>query len=114
MVGSSPYIPDCGDLVWLDFSPQAGHEQAGRRPALVISPQSYNRKVGMALFCPVTNQKKGYPFEVDFPGECAIQGVILADHVKNMDWKKRRAEYIMKVSDAVLQEVLGKLRVLVS
>jgi mRNA interferase MazF len=103
------YIPDRGDLVWLQFSPQAGHEQAGRRPALVLSTKQYNEKAGLALFCPVTSQVKGYPFEVEIPPGLVVSGVILADQVRNLDWRVRRAEYISTVFDVVLSEVVRKL-----
>ena len=90
MVGrASAYVPDRGDLVWLDFDPQAGREQAGRRPALVLSPKAYNQKVGLALLCPITSQVKGYPFETAIPPGLKVSGVVLADHVKNMDWRVR-------------------------
>ncbi len=85
------YVPDRGDVIWLQFNPQAGHEQAGRRPALVISPKAYNRKVGLLICCPITNQKKGYPFEVNLPEGIGITGVILSDQVKSLDWKVRQA-----------------------
>jgi len=81
-----PYTPAQGDIVWIMFNPQAGHEQAGRRPALVLSPAAYNAKVGLALFCPITSQIKGYPFEVLLPADLPVAGVILADQVKNLDW----------------------------
>lgn len=107
------YIPARGDIVWLEFSPQKGHEQAGRRPALCISPLEYNKKVGLAIFCPITSQKKGYPFEVQLPSTTAVTGVILADHVKSFDWKEREAAYICSLPDKQLKEVLNKLRVLI-
>ena len=107
------YAPDRGDLVWLEFNPQAGHEQAGRRPALVISPGAYNRRVGLALFCPVTSQIKGYPFEVALPSGLPVGGVVLSDQVKSLDWRARRARRIAKASPVVTDEVLGKLATLV-
>ena len=107
------YIPERGDIVWLNFNPQAGHEQAGRRPALVISPFSYNQKVGLAIFCPVTNQEKGYPFEVKLPKNLKAKGVILADQVKNLDWQKRNVEFICKVSKDVIEEVTEKIETLI-
>ncbi len=85
------YVPSRGDVVWLTFNPQSGHEQAGRRPAVVLSPRAYNAKVGLAIFCPVTSKVKGYPFEVALPEGFAVQGVILADQVKSLDWRARRA-----------------------
>ena len=106
---STPYCPRRGDIVWLHFSPQAGHEQAGRRPALVLSPESYNRKVGLALFCPITSQVKGYPFEVAVPPGLEISGVVLADQVKNLDWKARDIRFGCQVPAATLQEVVAKL-----
>lgn len=87
------YVPERGDVIWLNLNPQAGHEQAGHRPALVLSPQSYNRKTGLAVVCPLTTKIKGYPFEV--PATINDRrGVVLADHVKNVDWIARRAERI--------------------
>ena len=103
------FVPDGGELVWLTFDPQAGHEQAGRRPALVLSPKSYNHKSGLALVCPVTSQIKGYPFEVRVPAGCRVDGVILADHEKSLDWKARRAERITRVPLPTLNEVLARL-----
>jgi len=86
---SSNYVPERGDIVWLNFDPQAGHEQAGKRPAVVLSPRAYNQKVGLALFCPITNQRKGYPFEVNIPEGLEIGGVILSDQIKSLDWRSR-------------------------
>lgn len=106
---SSPYCPNRGDIVWLTFSPQAGHEQAGRRPALVLSPESYNRKVGLALFCPITSQVKGYPFEVAVPPGFEVSGVVLSDQVKSLDWKARTVHLECRVSPETLQEVVAKL-----
>lgn len=108
---AAKYAPERGDIVWLTFDPQAGHEQAGRRPALVLSPKAYNAKTSLALICPITSQTKGYPFEVALPNG-AINGVILADQVRNLDWAARHAEKIYSVSDAVLSEVLAKLSAL--
>ena len=107
------YAPDRGDLVWLEFNPQAGHEQAGHRPALVISPGAYNRRVGLALCCPITSQVKGYPFEVPLPVGVPVAGVVLSDQVKSLDWRARKAKRIGKASAAVIDEVLGKLATLV-
>jgi mRNA interferase MazF len=103
------YVPDSGDLIWLTFDPQAGHEQAGRRPALVLSPKVYNRKSGLALVCPMTNEAKGYPFEVTVPGGHGVTGVILADHVRSLDWKARRAAELGPCPIEVLNEVLARL-----
>ncbi len=108
------YIPGRGDLVWLQFDPQAGHEQGGRRPALVISPQAYNGKVGMALMCPVTSKAKGYPFEVPLPEDTKLSGVILADQIKNLDWQARQAEFAGKIQEEVVNEVLLKIQILIS
>ena len=103
------YVPDAGDLVWLTFDPHAGREQAGRGPAVVLSPRLYNEKSGLALVCPVTSRVKGYPFEVALPQELPIAGVILADHLKSVDWKERRAEAVGRVPQEVLDEVLSRL-----
>ncbi len=102
-------VPDAGDLIWLTFDPQAGHEQAGRRPALVLSPKLYNQKAGLALVCPVTSQVKGYPFEVPVPAGCGVNGVTLADHVKSVDWKARQATKIGRLPRLALNEVLARL-----
>jgi len=109
----SRYVPSRGDIVWLQFDPQAGHEQAGRRPALVISPQSYNGRVGLALFCPLTTNVKGYPFEVAVQVGSKSDGVILADQIKSLDWRARQASKFDEVSDETLAEVLGKIGTLV-
>lgn len=103
-------MPDAGDLVWLTFDPQAGREQRGRRPVRILSPRAYNSKSGLALACPVTSRKKAYPFEVDLPDDAAITGVVLADHVKSVDWKARRAERGVTAPPGVLTEVREKLR----
>lgn len=89
---ATEYVPDRGDVVWLSFEPHAGHEQAGRRPALVLTPAAYQRAVGLALCCPITRRAKGYPFEVALPDGMAVAGVVLADHVKSLDWRARGAE----------------------
>ena len=107
-----PYCPRRGDLVWLSFDPQAGHEQAGHRPALVLSPESYNRKVGLALFCPITTQRKGYPFEVAVPPGSAVSGVILSDQVKSLDWKAGKTRFGEELPTEILQEVLAKFSAL--
>ena len=99
------YTPSRGDVIWLDFSPQAGHEQAGRRPALVLSPQAYNKKTGQALVCPITSKAKGYPFEVELPMGLGVDGVVLADHVKNQDWQARNAAYACSAPQDTLNDV---------
>jgi mRNA interferase MazF len=108
------YVPARGDIVWLTFTPQAGHEQAGRRPAIVLSPLAYNQRVGLAIFCPVTTQRKGYPFEVALPDDLGVTGVILADQVKSLDWRSRSAVFAATLPEPVMAEVLQKLNTLVS
>jgi mRNA interferase MazF len=103
------YVPDRGDAVWLTLNPQSGHEQAGRRPVLVLSPAAYNRRVGLALLCPVTSQVKGYPFEVGLPEDLPLQGVVLSDQVKSLDWRARHAEWLCQVPDKTVHQVLAKL-----
>jgi len=111
---AGPYCPKRADVVWLTFDPQAGHEQAGRHPALVISPESYNRKVGLVLLCPLTQRKKNYPFEVDVPQGLPVSGVMLADQLKSMDWRARKTEYCCKLPDTLLQEVVAKAQTLLT
>lgn len=94
---------------WLDFNPQKGHEQSGRRPALVLSPKAYNGKVGLALLCPITRQIKGYPFEVAIPDDLAVTGVILADQVKSLDWRVPQADFICTLPELVVTVVLQRL-----
>ena len=106
--------PNRGDLIWVSLNPQAGHEQAGRRPVHVLSPVEYNSRVGLALMCPITNRATGYPFEVALPTDLDVSGVILADQVKSLDWRARRAEIACRVPNAVTDEVLGKLNTLLS
>ena len=108
------YAPSRGDIVWISLSPQAGHEQAGRRPALVISPIQYNRKVGLAVLCPITSQVKGYPFEVLIPFGLRIKGAILSDQVKNLDWRERKAKLICRLPKEAMHEVMEKLHALLS
>jgi mRNA interferase MazF len=112
--GSREYVPDRGDVVALTFDPQAGHEQAGRRPAVALSPAIYNGKSGLALFAPITNQIKGYPFEVAIPSGLAVTGAILADQIKSLDWRARKARLISKLPAHVLNEVLQKATLLVA
>jgi mRNA interferase MazF len=106
------FVPDAGDFVWLTFDPQAGREQAGRRPALVLSPKMYHVRSGLALACPITNQAKGYPFEVAVPSGSGTTGVILADHLKSVDWKARHAERLGRCTNEVMEEVRAKLAAL--
>ncbi|NLU41660.1 MAG: endoribonuclease MazF [Firmicutes bacterium] len=106
------YIPERGDLIWLTFQPQAGHEQQGRRPAIVVSPAAYNGRVGLALVCPITAIAKGYPFEVQVPEGIGVSGVVLADQLKSLDWRARGAEYIGKVPSNVMSEIVDRIRVL--
>jgi mRNA interferase MazF len=108
--GSREYVPHRGDLAWFSFSPQAGREQAGRRPALVISPRSYNARSGLCVVCPVTSQAKGYPFEVALPAGLAVAGVVLSDHLKSADWQARDAEYAGAAPAEVLDEVRAKIK----
>ena len=108
------YVPARGDLVWLEFDPQTGHEQAGRRPALVVSHAEYNKKVGLAVFCPVTSQVKGYPFEVVLPAGLAVTGVVLSDQVKSLDWRARRAARIASVPTNVLEQVAARIVALIA
>ena len=107
---SAAFVPEAGDIIWLTFDPQAGREQAGRRPALVLSPRSYNAKSGLALVYPITSQSKGYPFEVTVPSTHGVTGVILADHVKSIDWKARHAERLGACPTEVLDEVRANWR----
>lgn len=111
---AAPHVPDRGDIVWVDFDPQAGHEQAGRRPALIVSPRSYNQKVGLVLLCPITNRRKGYPFEVPLPEAIKVEGVVLADQIKSMDWHARHAEFWCKAPMATVLEVIGKAQSLLA
>jgi len=108
------YVPPRGDIVWLSFTPQAGHEQAGRRLALVLSPSAYNSKVGLALCCPITSRVKGYPFEVTVPKGLAVVGVVLADQVKSLDWRARHAEFVDRLPVADVNGVLGLVIALLS
>jgi mRNA interferase MazF len=109
-VKKSGYVPAQGDLVWFDFDPQAGHEQGGRRPAIVLSPKAYNQLIGLALVCPVTSREKGYPFEVRISAGLPVSGVALADHVKSQDWRARRAEFIGRLDAAAWTAVLQRTR----
>jgi len=106
------YIPGRGDVVWLIFNPQAGHEHAGHRPALVVSPKAYNAKTELSLVCPITSQVKRYPFEVIIPAGLLVKGVVLADQIKSLDWKTRKAEYICTLSSEIMDEVIAKITLL--
>ena len=106
--------PDRGHVVWINLDPRAGHEQRGRRPAIVLSPISYNRKVGLAIMCPITSVVKGYPFEVPIPEGLGVSGVVLADQVKSLDWRARRAEVEQRLPAEIMDEVLAKLNVLLT
>ena len=109
---ASTFIPERGDVVWLQFNPQAGHEQAGRRPALVLSPSAYNAKVGLAICCPVTSRAKGYPFEISLPAGLPARGVVLSDQIKSLDWRIRKAELFCRVPDDLLSAVREKILLL--
>lgn len=106
------YVPDAGDLIWLNFTPQAGREQAGRRPAVVLSPRSYNEKTSLAVVCPVTSHAKGYPFEVPISPGLPVGGVILSDHLKNLDWRQREAKKAGKISRSLLEQVRSRIAAL--
>jgi len=107
------YVPDRGDVVWITFNPQAGHEQSGRRPAVVLSPKAYNGKVGLALLCPITSQIKGYPFEVAIPDGLPVNGVILSDQVKSLDWKARNAGKACSLPEEMMKRVLLRVKALI-
>ena len=110
---SKTYIPDRGDIVWLHFDPRVGHEQAGRRPAFVVSPRAYNRRVGLALFCPLTSHVKGYPFEVPLPDGGRARGAILSDQLKSLDWRARKAVRFDRASAETIAEVTARIAALV-
>ena len=107
------YTPQRGDVVWISIAPQAGRKRAKRRSAVVLSPQAYNARVGLAVLCPITSQVKGYPFEVLIPPGLPVEGAILADQAENLDWRAHRAELICSLPPAIIEEVLGKLRTLI-
>ena len=108
------YVPERGDVVWISLNPQAGHEQAGRRPAVIVSPASYNGKTGFALLCPITSHVKGYPFEVRLPEGLPVSGVILSDQVKSLDWRAQDAELVCTLTSEAVMELLQKLTILVA
>jgi len=113
-VSHRQYIPERGDVIWIDLNPQSGHEQAGRRPAVVLSPQSYNSKVGLAIVCPITTRIKGYPFEVVLPEGLPAAGAILSDQVKSLDWRARNAELICPLPADIISEALENLATLLT
>lgn len=108
------YCPKRGDVVWVSFTPQAGHEQAGHRPAVVLSPETYNRKVGLALLCPITTKVKGYPFEVVIPDGLKAKGAILSDQIKSLDWKARQATLLCRLPETTIKETLHKVGTLLN
>jgi len=108
------YVPKRGDVVWLHFNPQVGHEQAGRRPAVVLSSENYNQKTKLGLFCPVTNQVKGYPFETPLPATLPVKGVALCDQIKSLDWMARQAEFICELPEEAIEDVMAKTRALLT
>lgn len=110
MVG--PYCPKRGDVVWINLDPQTGHEQAGTRPALVLSPETYNRKTGRCVACPITSQRKGYPFEVPLPEGLGVTGVVLSDQIKNLNWQARKAQFKCKVPAIVVETTIAKFQTL--
>jgi mRNA interferase MazF len=114
MVSHRAYVPSRGDVIRIALNPQAGHEQAGRRPAVVLSPASYNDKVGLAILCPVTSQIKSYPFEVPLPKGLPVSGAVLSDQMKSLDWRARGARFIAALPAATITEVLSKLGTLIS
>lgn len=114
MVAQTPYVPQRGDAVWITLTPQTGHEQTGRRLAVVVSPRAYNAKVGLALLCPITSQIKGYPFEVVIPQGLRVSGAVLSDQVKSLDWQARQAEFICPLPVQTIDEILQKINTLVT
>lgn len=112
MVSPKAYVPERGDVVWLNFTPQSGHEQAGHRPALVLSPKSYNQRTGLMVCCPVTTQVKGYPFEVVVTDNPDVSGAVLADQMKSVDWQARRVSFKGRVDNETLRQVLGRMAAL--
>ncbi|HPA48370.1 MAG TPA: endoribonuclease MazF [bacterium] len=114
MVTGQAYVPQRGDVVWVTLNPQAGHEQAGRRPAVVLSPAAYNSKVGLAILCPITSQVKGYPFEVLVPDGLPVSGIVLADQVKSLDWRAREAEFVCALPPEMVGDILKKVGLLLT
>jgi mRNA interferase MazF len=107
------FVPRRGDVVWLSFDPQAGHEQAGRRPAFVVSPADYNERTGLFLACPVTSKVKGYPFEVALPDGLPVSGVILCDQIKSLDWRARLAQFAAAAPSSTASDVLSRILTLI-
>lgn len=107
-------MPERGEVVWITLNPREGHEQAGRRPAVVLSPGAYNKKVGLALFCPVTSHVKGYPFEVRIPEALPVRGAVLADQIKSLDWRARKAEFLGTLPKQTMAEILERIEILLS
>ena len=108
MVAKKAKCPERGEIGWLSMKPQAGREQAGRRPVVCLSPASYNRKSGLAIFCPITSRKKGYPFEVEISNKAGIDGVVLADQLKSLDWKIREFSFIETCSEETLKAIVSR------
>ncbi len=106
------YVPERGDIIWLNFSPTRGHEQGGKRPALVISRSVYNGKTSLVIICPITSRAKGYEFEVALPDTSNIQGVVLSDHVRSLDWRVRHAKFAERASSAVVTQVAELISIL--
>jgi mRNA interferase MazF len=111
VVTNRPYVPESGDVIWLDFDAEIGHEQSGRRPALVLSPSNYNERMGLLVCCPMTTQVKSFPFEVALEG--ARTSIVLADQIKSVDWRQRNARYKGKASEAEIAEVRSKIVALI-
>ena len=109
----TPYIPSRGDIVWLQFARHVGHEQSGRRPAVIVSPETYNQKVGLCLCCPITSQVKGYPFEVKLPDGLEVSGVVLCDQLKSLDWKSRGASLIGTLPGRAMRQIQQRILVLI-
>ncbi len=110
---TSGYVPERGDAVWLDFDPQAGHEQAGRRPVVVLSPANYNAKSGLAVLCPITSRANGYPFETALPENLPVQGVVLSDHLRSLDWQARKAKLICRLPAEIIEDITAKIVALI-
>ena len=109
MVKADDYVPERGDIVWITLNPRIGHEQSGRRPAVIISPSSYNFKANLALTCPITNRVKGYPFEVVLPSKMIITGAVLTDQLRSLNWREREALFITKLPDKALEKIIERI-----